>query len=103
MRYTSPYHSDDDPGGLIREALTMGDRFPGPAEDLLLSWLLSLGSERKPPEVARRLLARHGVATGEIPPSEAGRLVLLLRQTAAVDGTVLARRGKRRRENTKPT
>lgn len=103
MRYTSPHHSEDDPGGLIREALTMGERFPGPAEDLLLSWLLSLGSERQPPEVARRLLTYYGVAEGDTPAGEAGRLVLLLRQTAAAEDTGLARRGRRRRDTSKPT
>jgi len=49
----------DDPKALIREAFAMGPEFPGPAEDLLLSWLLSLGAEQPPAEAAAALLPRY--------------------------------------------
>ena len=35
-------HLLHDPKRLIEQAFEMGAEFPGPAEDLLLSWILSL-------------------------------------------------------------
>ena len=32
----------EDPVGLIGQALAMGSDFPGPAEDVLLSWMMKL-------------------------------------------------------------
>jgi len=48
-----------DPKSLLEQAFEMGDEFPGPAEDLLLSWLLSLGSDQPPAEAAMSLLPRY--------------------------------------------
>jgi hypothetical protein len=47
-----------DPKSILHQAFEMGDEFPGPAEDLLLSWLLSLGAEQQPAEAAKILLPR---------------------------------------------
>ena len=38
----------EDPVGLIGQALAMGAEFPGPAEDVLLSWILKLDPEIDP-------------------------------------------------------
>ncbi|HEY9549310.1 MAG TPA: hypothetical protein VIR45_07400, partial [Kiloniellaceae bacterium] len=57
IRYISDHDSPDDPGGLIREVLEMGDDFPGPAEDVVLAWVLRLGQDRDPAEAAKRLIA----------------------------------------------
>jgi hypothetical protein len=47
-----------DPKSLLEQAFEMGDEFPGPAEDLLLSWLLSLGADQPPAAAAATLLPR---------------------------------------------
>jgi len=92
LRYVSPLHSDDDPGGLIGQALAMGPEFPGPAEDLLLAWSLRL-PEGGEAAAAGSLLRRHGLEQGALPDDPRGRLVALLRQAAADGG--YARRGRR--------
>ena len=83
IKYVSKHHSQNDPGGLIREALNMGEEFPGPAEDLVLAWMLALGNERDPAEAAKELATAYGFAEGPVPPDETGRIVEMLRQTAA--------------------
>jgi hypothetical protein len=52
VRYVARYHSEDDPGGLIREVIELGADFPGPAGDVLLSWLLRLEAGKDPAEGA---------------------------------------------------
>ena len=47
-----------DPKSLLEQAFDMGEEFPGPAEDLLLSWLLSLGADQPPATAAATLLPR---------------------------------------------
>ena len=82
IKYVSAHDSPDDPGGLIREVLDMGPAFPGPARDILLAWILRLGAERDPAEVAGRLLAAYGIEDGPASEDAAGELVTLLRETA---------------------
>ena len=48
-----------DPKSLLEQAFEMGEEFPGPAEDLLLSWLLSLGTDQAPDAAAKTLLPRY--------------------------------------------
>jgi hypothetical protein len=48
-----------DPKSLLEQAFDMEDEFPGPAEDLLLSWLLSLGADQPPAAAAATLLPRY--------------------------------------------
>jgi len=52
IRYLYEHYSPDDPGGLIREVLQMGEDFPGPAEDVILAWILRPGQDRDPAEAA---------------------------------------------------
>lgn len=89
----------DDPKRLIEQAFEMGAEFPGPAEDLLLSWMLSLPMGVDAPKAARRLEAKYrpaGEALASATP--VARLLLLLRQTAdAGDAQAFGRRGGRRR------
>ena len=96
-KYLSPHHSDDDPGGLIHDALAAGDAFHGPAEDLVLTWTLRLGDDRDPAEVAQRLLAAYGIAEGPPPSGAAGRVVELLRETASYPAGRLRRHLRRKR------
>jgi hypothetical protein len=56
---TAPAANPLDPKSLLEQAFEMGDEFPGPAEDLLLSWLLSLGGDQPPAEAAAALLPRY--------------------------------------------
>lgn len=74
--------SPDDPGGLIREVLNMGDEFLGPAEDLIFSWVLRLGTGADPAVHAGRLLQAYEIAEGPLPAGACGRVVELLRETA---------------------
>lgn len=101
IKYVSPHDSPDDPGGLIREALDLGADFPGPAEDLLLSWSLRLADDQPPAAAARSLLRRYGHEAGPLPPGAAGRLVALLRQAAQEppDGPTRRRGGWRARRS----
>lgn len=103
VQYLSSHHSADDPGGLIGQALEMGETFPGPAEDLLLSWSLRLDD---PATAARNLIAHHALQkpidpeqdAQQLPPHQ--RLVALLHETARSGQTGAARRrGGRRARN----
>ena len=91
----------EDPVGLIGQALAMGRDFPGPAEDVLLSWMLKLDAAIDPIAAAAKLIQRYGVAEGPLPEGEAGKLVRLLRETAACSADqfhrLRGRRGKRPR------
>jgi hypothetical protein len=48
-----------DPKSVLEQAFEMGAEFPGPAQDLLLSWLLSLGAGQDPAAAASTLLPRY--------------------------------------------
>lgn len=98
IKYLSPHHSEDDPGGLIHDVLEAGADFQGPAEDVILTWTLRLGDARDPAEAARRLLEAYKVAEGPPPAGAAGRVIELLRQTAAYPEDRLRRHLKRKRE-----
>ena len=102
IKYVSKHHSPDDPGGLIREALDMGADFPGPAEDLVLAWMLALGNERDPAEAAQGLMAAYGFAEGPVPQDETGRIIEMLRQTAEFPEERLSGRPRRRRHRGGP-
>ena len=95
IKYESRYHSDDDPGGLIREVLEMGPEFPGPSQDILLAWMLRLEDDNDPAQVAKRLLQDYGVAEGPLPEGACGELVKLLRETASCGAETLQTRGRR--------
>ena len=83
IRYLSEHDSPDDPGGLIREVLVLGEDFPGPAEDVVLAWILRLGQDRDPAESARRLIADYRLDEEPQPGGACGRLVAMLKETAA--------------------
>ncbi len=100
MKYISEYDSPEDPGGLIKQALDMGPDFPGPAEDLLLAWMLRLGEGQDAAAAAGRLVERYGLAAGPLPEGGHGKLIGLLHQTArcAPAHVPARRRGSWRRE-----
>ena len=82
IKYATRYHSDDDPGGLIREVVEMGEAFPGPAKDLLLSWVLRLEPGREPATAAANMLRDYGLEDRPDPEGACGELVAMLRETA---------------------
>lgn len=82
IQYVGRFHSEDDPGGLIREVLDMGPEFRGPASDLLLAWVLRLEADVDPGAVAGRLIVDYGIAEGPVPEGACGELVELLREVA---------------------
>mgnify|MGYP000377406615 CR=1 FL=1 len=82
IRYLSEHDSPDDPGGLIREVLQMGEAFPGPAEDVVLAWVLRLGQDRDPAEAAGRLIADYRLEEEPLPGGACGRLIAMLKETA---------------------
>ena len=92
---------NQDPKRLIEQAFEMGAEFPGPAEDLLLSWVLSLPVDADAPGIATILAARHRPGVEAIGGIDAKhpiyRLLTLLEQTAAASSARLGRRGGRRR------
>jgi hypothetical protein len=88
----------EDPVGLIGQALAMGADFPGPAEDVLLSWMLKLDAAIDPIAAAAAILKHYEVEEGELPPGESGKLIHLLRETASCPpGGAGRRRGRRPR------
>ena len=100
-RSRKPVNEPDDPHGLIGQVLTMGADFPGPAGDILLSWLLDLKDRTEPSTAAANLIARHGLAGPPFPPGPLGELIRMLHETAShspeqLRERVLRRRGGRR-------
>ncbi len=91
IRYTSKHDSEDDPGGMIREVLEMGEAFPGPAEDLLLAWILRLGDGRDAAAAARRLIADYRLDEEPLPGGACGRVIEMLKETAQFPGERMAR------------
>ncbi len=87
----------EDPHGLIRQVLAMGDEFPGPAGDVLLSWLLELKDRLDPATAARTLIERHGLGEGALPQGPLGELIRLLRETAQYSPERLGELAGRRR------
>jgi len=82
ITYTSTYHCDDDPGGILGEILHMGEEFEGPAQDALVGWTLRLGDGIDPAEAAKRLLVRYEAVASAAPTGACGELIRLLRETA---------------------
>ena len=82
IRYLSEHDSPDDPGGLIREVLSAGEEFPGPAEDVILAWVLRLGQDRDPAQAAARLIEAYHLNDDGLPGGACGRLIEMLKETA---------------------
>lgn len=83
-----------DPKSLLEQAFEMEDEFPGPAEDLLLSWLLSLAADQPPAEAAAALLLRYSARVeGKDDQLAIVKLHRLLEQVA-VSPPATARRGR---------
>lgn len=72
----------------------MGDEFPGPAEDMLLSWMLSLDMATDARHAAAQLLTRHEAAAAQTANPHVARLADLLRQTAAAESSRAGGRGR---------
>lgn len=77
-----PRVEPEDPTGLIRQVLDMGGEFNGYAEDVLLSWILSLPREADVAAAAGRLLDAYDLRDGPPPEGAIGRVWQLLRETA---------------------
>jgi len=91
----------EDPNNLIRQVLEMGEEFPGPAGDVLLSWLLDLKERVDPAEAARRLIERHHLPGPPFAETPRGMLIRLLHETSTysaerLEGMAGRRRGGRR-------
>ncbi|HVM85096.1 MAG TPA: hypothetical protein VMW18_14495 [Candidatus Binatia bacterium] len=83
-----------DPKSILEQAFEMDDDFPGPAEDLLLSWLLSLGAEQPPAAAAAALLPRYTEKmAGKDDAQPIVKLHRLLEQVA-ISPPATARRGR---------
>jgi hypothetical protein len=90
--------SQHDPKRLIEQAFEMGAEFPGPAEDLLLSWILSLPAGADAPAIAALLAERHRGGVAHLEDKHPVRRLLTLLEQTATAGAARAqgRRGGRR-------
>jgi hypothetical protein len=93
----TPANEPEDPQGLIGQVLAMGADFPGPAGDVLLSWLLDLKDRADPAKAAALLIERHGLTGPPFPPGPLGELIRLLHETARYPAEQLSDMGGRRR------
>lgn len=87
----------EDPSRLIRQVLEMGEEFPGPANDVLLSWLIELKDRIDPAEAARRLIQRHKLPGPPFATTPRGELIRLIHETASYSAERLEEMGRRRR------
>lgn len=90
-----------DPKSVLWQAFDMGAEFPGPAQDLLLSWLLSLGDAQDAVEAALALVPVHaGAISGLDTAHPLARLYQLLSEVAVAGNHAKPRRGEvaRRRQ-----
>jgi hypothetical protein len=87
----------EDPQGLIRQVLAMGEEFPGPARDVLLSWLLELKDRVDPGSAAAILIERHSLSGPPFPATPRGELIRLLHETMRYSTAELSEAGGRRR------
>lgn len=87
-----------DPKRLIEQAFEMGNEFPGPAEDLLLSWMLSLPADANAPSIAAVLAERHRAQVAHLDGKHPARRLLMLLEQTATAGAARAqgRKGGRR-------
>src|SRR5688572_22015859 len=93
--------SQHDPKRLIEQAFEMGVEFPGPAEDLLLSWILSLPAEADAPAIAALLAERHRPGVADLADQHPIRRLLTLLEQTATAGAARAqgrRSGRKGRE-----
>ena len=76
----------------------MGEEFPGPAEDLLLSWILSLPADADAPAIAAVLAERHRAQVAHLGETHPARRLLALLEQTVTAGAARAqgRRGGRR-------
>ena len=82
IKYATRYHSDDDPGGLIREVVEMGDDFPGPAKDIILSWVIRLEPGHDAAKAAGHILRDYGLEGRPDPKGACGEVVAMVREIA---------------------
>lgn len=83
-----------DPKSVLWQAFDMGAEFPGPAPDLLLSWLLSLGDGQDAVEAAMALIPVHEEAVSGLADGHPlHRLYQLLTEVAAAGNQGKPRRG----------
>ena len=89
---------DQDPKRLIEQAFEMGAEFPGPAEDVLLSWVLSLPPDADAPGFAAVLAKRYRSGASDLAATHPLRRLLTLLEQTATAGAARAggRRGGRR-------
>lgn len=90
-------NSPEDPQNLIGQVLAMGDEFPGPAGDVLLSWLLDLKDRADPAKAAATLIERHKLPGAPFAKTPRGELIRLLHETVRYTPEQLSELGKRRR------
>lgn len=83
-----------DPKSILDQAFEMGDEFPGPAEDLLLSWLLSLAADQPPAEAAKVLHPRYAAQVGGKSDAQPIMKLLRLLEQVAVSPPAAAKRGR---------
>ncbi len=87
---------DFDPVNLMHQVFEHADAFVGPAQDVLLSWLMKLPKEMEPASAATTILETTVANCRETPSEEAKKLIELLEQVRE-HGGLEGMRGNRRR------
>jgi len=86
-----------DPVNLMHQIFEEADAFIGPAQDVLLSWLIKLPQEMNPATAAGMVLDTTVVGYAGTPSDEAEKLIELLRQVRDHGGISTTPDGNKRR------
>ena len=93
IRYQSSFDSPEDPQGIIKMSLEMGEEFPGPAEDVFLAWTLRLGVDADVAAAAKRLIEDYAVTEMKAANDQHAKLIALLKEAAEGRRIQAKRRG----------
>ncbi len=101
MQYLSKHSCIEDPGGIIGESVSMGNDFPGPAQDIFLAWALQLTKEQNTALCAQTLLQKYPILLQQDIAAPLGMLAQFLIQASQSTAPTTKRKRNRRQASNK--